>query len=92
MKRQFVSVMLILTALLVGGMLSFLGTTAAAPPAPPKVPTFADEAGREFQMIASLQEIASQTKMQNDLLREQNALLKSGRLRVVVVLDNQAGR
>jgi len=27
-----------------------------------------------------------------DLLREQNALLKSGKLRVVVVLDNKAGR
>jgi hypothetical protein len=92
MRRHLIAAVLIVTALMAGSMLSFLGTTTAAPPAPRRVPTFADTAGRELQMIAQLQEIVSQTKMQNDLLREQNALLKSGKLRVVVVLDNKAGR
>jgi hypothetical protein len=36
-------------------------------------------------MIAQLKEIVSETKKQNQLLLEQNKLLKSGKLQVVVV-------
>ena len=57
------------------GVLSFYQTTTAAPPAAGQ--PFSPPAKQRAEMIAELQAIA-------DLLEEQNALLRSGKLTVVV--------
>lgn len=56
-------------------VLSFYRTSDAAPR--PAQEPFANAAEQRIEMIASLREI-------RDLLKEQNALLKSGTLKVVV--------
>ena len=57
------------------GVLSLYRTTDAGSPAPAE--PFANAVAQRSEMIACLKEI-------RDLLKEQNALLKSGSLRVVV--------
>ncbi len=92
MKRHVIGAVLIAAAVMVGSMLSFYGTSAAAPPSRTKVPPFADSAGQRLDMIGQLKEIVSEMKKQNKLLLEQNKLLKSGKLQVVVSIDRNAGR
>ncbi|HLA84918.1 MAG TPA: hypothetical protein VJL29_08995 [Thermoguttaceae bacterium] len=43
-------------------------------------------------MISELREIVSELKKQNALLTEQNNLFKSGKLQVVVVIDQKGAR
>ncbi|HOM16711.1 MAG TPA: hypothetical protein PLQ00_05240 [Thermoguttaceae bacterium] len=61
---------------LICGVLSLYRTSGTAAPAP--VEPFANAVAQRSEMIAHLKEI-------RDLLKEQNALLKSGELRVVLV-------
>ena len=61
-------------------VLSFYRTTGAAPPKA-KQP-FANSVEQRMEMINELREIRG-------LLKEQNALLLSGKVRVVVVVDPQ---
>lgn len=58
------------------GMLGFYQTTTAAPPQNPE--PFANAVQQRFEMIDALRDISSQ-------LKEQNALLRSGKLEVVIV-------
>jgi hypothetical protein len=58
------------------GVLSFYGTTRAANPSNPKLP-FANSIEQRGEIVRELREL-------NGLLREQNALLRSGKLKVVV--------
>jgi hypothetical protein len=61
---------------LVWCMLGFYGTTGAAPQG--GQPPFANAVEQRAEMVKELQEI-------NALLKEQNALLRSGRIQVIVV-------
>lgn len=61
---------------LLGGVLGFYGSTAAAPAAGGQ-PPFANAVEQRMEMIALLREL-------RDLLKEQNALLRSGELKVQV--------
>ena len=88
MKRNVIGAVVITAGVIVGSVLGFYGTTAAAPPRS-NVPPFANPSGNRVEMIAELREIVSEMKRQNELLTEQNDLLKSGKLQVVVVIDQK---
>jgi hypothetical protein len=62
------------------GVLGFYETTDAAPRSDAGKPPFANSVEQRFQMIQELQEI-------KQLLREQNALFRSGGLKVVVAAE-----
>ncbi|MBN1591348.1 MAG: hypothetical protein JW888_17680 [Pirellulales bacterium] len=92
MKHHMIGVVLIVATVMVASVLSFYGTTDAASPKQ-NVPAFANPAGNRLEMIQELKQIVSEMKKQNELLTEQNDLLKSGKLQVVVTIDEQtAGR
>ena len=79
MCRKLLSAGFCLAALgLFSGVLGFYGTGIAAPPGP-KEP-FANPVTQRLEIIEQLKEM-------NRQLREQNALLRSGRLRVVIAKD-----
>jgi len=84
-------VLAIAAAVVLGSVLSFYGTSAAAPPRQ-DVPPFANPSGNRVEMISELREIVSELKKQNALLTEQNNLFKSGKLQVVVVIDQKGAR
>ena len=91
MKRNLIGAVVIAVGVLLGGVLSFYGTSSVAAPRS-NVPPFANPAGNRVEMIAELREIAAEMKKQNQLLTEQNNLLKSGKLQVVVVIDQKTAR
>ncbi|NLE38401.1 MAG: hypothetical protein GX621_10290 [Pirellulaceae bacterium] len=91
MKHHFLGAILLAVGMVVGGMLGFHGPSVSAAQKQ-NVPPFADSAGRSLNIIGELKELVALTKTQNDLLREQNQLLKSGKLRVVVTVDERGGR
>ena len=90
MKRHLIGVFLLTVGMLVGGMLGLHGPSIAEAQKQ-NVPPFANSAGRTLDMISELRELVALTKTQNDLLREQNQLLKSGKLQVVVTVDEKTG-
>ncbi len=75
-QTTFRWLLLITANVLIWGVLSFYETTRAAPPSNPKLP-FANS-------IEQRGEIVRELRVVGDLLREQNALLRSGKLKVVV--------
>jgi hypothetical protein len=76
MRRRSGWVLLLAANVLCYCVLSFYQTTAAAP-RPVSKPPFANSVQQRMEMIELLKEI-------KDLLRQQNALLESGKLKVVV--------
>ena len=70
--------LLLAAGVLFYGVLNFHQTTDAAPPRSGGKPPFANAVEQRMEMIRELQEIKK-------LLREQNTLLQSGGLKVVVV-------
>ena len=70
-------VLLLAAGALLWGVLSFHQTTDAAQKTGGQ-PPFANSVEQRMEMVHQLQEI-------RDLLREQNALLKSGNVKVVIV-------
>ena len=75
MSRRAGWVLLIVAGALFYCVLSFYRTSEAAPR--PPVEPFANSVQQRMEMIAQLKEI-------KDLLKEQNALLRSGTLKVIV--------
>jgi hypothetical protein len=61
-------------------MLGFYRTTNAAPPPPP----FANSVEQRLETVQQLKEIKA-------LLKEQNALLQSGNVKVIIVEQDKAG-
>ncbi|MBN2217963.1 MAG: hypothetical protein JW719_11365 [Pirellulales bacterium] len=88
MKYRLLGAVLLAAGVMVGSVLNFQGTTAAAPPNP-NVPPFASPSANRNEMINELRVITQELRKQNDLLTEQNNLLKSGKLQVVVMLDQK---
>jgi hypothetical protein len=82
MTRRTTWAVLIAATVLFGGVLSLYRASDAAPPDPP-VP-LGNDVEQRIEMISHLKDIASQMHEQNKLLREQNDLLKSGKLKVLV--------
>lgn len=76
MRRRSGWVLLVAANVLCYCVLSFYQKTAAAPRTVSK-PPFANSVQQRMEMIELLREI-------KDLLRQQNALLESGKLKVVV--------
>jgi hypothetical protein len=91
MKRRVIAALLVAAGVLMGSVLSFQGITAAAPPAQ-NVPPFASPSANRYEMITELQAVTAELRKQNQLLTEQYNLLKSGKLQVVVVIDQRPGR
>jgi hypothetical protein len=75
MTRRTGWLLLIAANVLFYGVLSFYQTTQAAPPKP--TPPFANAVEQRIEMINQLREI-------NARLKEQNELLRSGKLKVVL--------
>lgn len=75
MRKRNVWPTLVLTAALSLGVLSFYRTSTAAPG---KQMPFANPTGQRLEIVEQLKEL-------NRLIKQQNALLSSGKLRVVVV-------
>lgn len=75
MTRRTTVALLIVANIVFCCVLSFYRTSDAAPK-PPQEP-FANSVEQRIEMVACLREI-------RDLLKEQNAMLKSGTLKVVV--------
>jgi type VI protein secretion system component VasK len=83
MKRSFLTCIAVLAAVaLVLCMLSFWQGTAAAQKPTVEMP-FANPTEQRAETLSALREI-------RDLLKEQNALLRSGKLQVVVTLPEPA--
>lgn len=83
-SRLVSPLMVLIGAITLGwGVLSFYRTTDAGAQAP--VEPFANAVAQRSEMIACLKEI-------RDLLKEQNALLKSGSLQVVVAAPEHKQR
>jgi hypothetical protein len=74
-QTTFRWLLLITANVLIWGVLSFY-ETRAAPPSNPKLP-FANSIEQRGDIVRELRVVS-------DLLREQNALLRSGKLKVVV--------
>lgn len=91
MKRHVLGALLITVGVVMGSVLSFHGTTAAAPPVE-KVPPFASPSANRYETINELRTITSELRKQNQLITEQYNLLKSGKLQVVVVIDQRPAR
>lgn len=89
MKHHLLGAFLVAVGMVVGGMLGFHGPSVSAAQKQ-NIPPFADSAGRSLNIINELKELVALTKTQNDLLREQNQLLKSGKLRVVVTVEEKS--
>ncbi len=70
-------ILLIVTNVLFCGVLSFYQPTSAAPPARKRGEPFANSVTQRGEMITELKAIRA-------LLQEQNALLRSGQLKVIV--------
>ena len=81
MRRRTGWALLIAANALCYCVLSFYQTTAAAPPKG-NPPPFANAVQQRMEMIGHLKEI-------KELLKEQNALLRSGNLKVVVTLPEK---
>jgi len=92
MKRGVMGAAMIAAGVIVGSVLSLYGTTVAAPPAQQNVPPFASPSANRVEMIAELRQMNAELRKQTDLLNEQYDLLKSGKLQVVVVIDQRSGR
>jgi len=75
-KSGFRWTLLIAANVVMWGVLSFYGTTRAARPTEPRLP-FANSVEQRGELVRELRVISG-------LLREQNALLRSGKLKVVV--------
>ncbi|HBO43703.1 MAG TPA: hypothetical protein DD670_07180 [Planctomycetaceae bacterium] len=91
MKHHLLGAILLAVGMVIGGMLGFHGPSVSAAQKQ-NIPPFADSAGRSLNIINELKELVALTKTQNDLLREQNQLFKSGKLRVVVTVEEKGGR
>jgi len=87
MRRFLLGIVVGSAAVLGGLMLSFQGSTVAAPPEQ-RFP-FASAIDQRIEMINQLRQIRLLLQEQNTLLRQQNALLDSGKLRVVVAQDTK---
>ncbi len=81
--KRLVAGMVLASAIVLGSlMLSFHGSSTAAPPQQ-RLP-FASAIDQRIEMINQLRQIRLLLQEQNTLLRKQNALLESGKLHVVV--------
>ncbi len=76
-RRRTGWTLLIVANVLCYCMLGFYQATAAAQRAAPRKPPFANSVQQRSEMIGLLREI-------KDCLKEQNTLLRSGKLRVVI--------
>jgi len=90
MRRHVLGAVLITAGVVLGSVLSFYGTTVAAPPNQ-NVPPFASPSANRYEMINELRQVTSELKKQNELLTEQYNLLRSGKLQVVIVIDQKGG-
>lgn len=82
MRRRTLWAMLLAANVLCYGVLSFYQTTDAAPPRSGGKPPFANAVEQRMETIRELREI-------KQLLKEQNALLRSGGLKVVVTAESE---
>ena len=80
MKNRTFWALLLAANVVFWGVLSFYETTDAAPRSDAGKPPFANAVEQRFETIRELQEI-------KQLLKEQNALLRSGGLKVIVAAE-----
>ena len=81
MRRRIFAITTIAGSLMLACVLGLYGTSAAQ--TQPTVRPFADSQGKRVDTVDLLRQVVTELKKQNEMLKEQNDFLKSGKLKVV---------